>query len=72
MAWKEQFENAMGDMSIHERVDNLVNLLKSYSTETGSVILSLETIGKFKALIHTHLDAVAQGKGCEEYREQVH
>lgn len=67
MPWKEQFENAMGDMSIHERVDSLVNLLKSYSTENNSIVLSLETIGKFKALIHTHLDAVAQGKGCEGY-----
>lgn len=67
--WKEQFENAMGEMSIHQRVDSLIELIKSYGTETGSAVLSLETIKKFKALIHTHLDAVAQGKGCEEYRK---
>jgi hypothetical protein len=67
--WKEHFENAMGDMSIHERVHSLVDLLKSYGNEVGISTLSPEVIGKFKALFHTHLDAVAQGKGCEEYRK---
>lgn len=63
MTWKEQIEIAMSDISIHQRVDTLLELFKSYSNEGD------EVIGKIKAVIHTHLDAVAQGKGCEEYRE---